>query len=416
MRRARLVLATALLVVGATASASGAGAIGGGPVHADRSFTVTGEAYPMESAPGSQQTTIEGRPAATKANVSNPPVDAFARAATADLGLAEAYVGQQGPSADADTAIKGGDNDVVIDQDGSHLEAHVDPSPKAAAIATGSAVNADPATSASIASNSTADGSGNRMVATAEAEIHDFRAGALLIGSGRFVARASIDGLPGGAEANGSIETSDAAFNGIPIIIGADGVRVDDSKVPDPMLQQATAAIQQAFSPGGYIDVRVVQPKVETSEDGTSARVYGGSVRVYLTNNDPAARYFFSYTLLGGSAEAVLGGVLSQPTPNRPEVTSAPTHSPVVFAAPPAAVPSVVDTVARPAAVEPALVFATGGERVALPAPWPGWPWALASIAAAWAIVGALHLHRLAATKHHLQLLADGLADRYLRG
>jgi len=413
--RARVALMMTLLVVVAAGSSSGAGAVVSGPVHVARSFTVAGEAYPMESAPGSQQTTIEGRPASTRATVSNPPVDAFARAAAADLGLAEAYVGQQGPSADADTATEGDDDDVVIDEGGSHLEAHVDPSPTATAIAVGSAAAGDPATSGSMSSASSADGSGATMVATAQAEIHDFRAGALVIGSGRFDARAAIDGLPGGAVASGSIQTSDATFGGIPIVIGADGVRVDESQVPDPMLRQATAAIQEAFSPGGYMDLRVVQPKVEVAADGTSARVYGGGVRVYMTNNDPAERYFFSYTLLGGSAETVLGGALAQPTPDRPEVIAAPAPPPMAFAgAPPAAPPAA--TAPAQLAVVPDLVFATGDEAVALPGVWPGWPWVLAAIVAGWTAIGALQLPPLARSKLRLHLLLDGLADRYLRG
>lgn len=416
MTRVRMVLVALLLVLVAATSSAGAGAAASGPVHAGRSFTVAGQAYPMESAPGSQQTTLEGRPASTRATVSNPPVDAFARAAAADLGLAEAYVGQQGPSTDADTATKGDDDDVVTDEDGTHLEAHVDPSPKARASATGSSAKGDPATSGSMSSASMADGSGPQMVATAEAEIHDFRAGALLIGSGRFEGRATINGLPGGAAASGSIKTSDATFGGVPIIIGADGVRVDESRVPDPMLRQATAAIQEAFSPGGYLDVRVVQPKVEVAKDGTSARVYGGGVRVYLTNNDPAERYFFSYTLLGGSAEAVLGGTLSQPTPDRAEVTSAPKPPPLGFAAAAPVTPPAAAGPSRPVASEPELVLATGDERVVLPGMWPGWPWALAAIAAAWTIAGALHLRRFAPTRRRVDLFIDGLADRYLRG
>lgn len=413
---AAMLLCAMLLALVAAGSASGAGAAASGPVHADRSFTVASEAYPMESAPGSQQTTIEGRPAATRANVSNPPVDAFARAAAADLGLAEAYVGQQGPSASADTATEGDPDDVVVDKGGSHMEAHVNPTPKATAIATGSAAKGDPATSGSMSSISTADGAGSRVVATAAAEIHDFRTGALVIGSGRFDALAAIDGLPGGGSANGSIQTSNATFGGIPIIIGADGVRVDDSQVPDPMLRQATAAIQQAFSPGGYMDVRVVQPKVEIAKDGSSARVYGGGVRVYLTNNDPADRYFFSYTLLGGSAEAVLGGVLSQPTPDRTELAVVPKPPALAFASPSPAAPPAVELPTRPAAVEPALVFASGGERVTLPGLWAGWPWVLALVSAGWVLVGVLHLPQFAGTKQRLDLLVDGLGDRYVRG
>lgn len=423
MTKARTAMAVmALLLVGVGPS-SRAAAVSGEPVHLGRAFTARAEAYPMESAPGTRDTEVPVRPAATRAVASNPPVDAFARAAAADLGLAEAYLGQQGPSADADTATEDGDDDVVVDDGSSHMEAHVDGSPRASANATGSAAGGDPGSSGTVASASAADGAGARLVASAEAEVHDLAIGLLILGSGRFEARAEIDGTPGGGRAEGFIRTSDATFAGIPITLGAEGVQVDESRVPDPLLRSATAAIQEAFAPGGYADIRVVQPTVEVAEDGTSARVYGGSVRLYLTNNDPAERYFFSYTLLGGTAEVVLGGALSQPTPDRlPTVVTVPAPPPAALDT--ATVPAVVSTptadsagsAGSPATPTPELAFVAGTERVSLRVPWPGWVWVLVLVAGAWATAGALRLPPLAPTKHRLDSLVNDVADRYLRG
>lgn len=421
MSKARLVVTVVGLLV-TLAGPSGHAAVGAGPpVHVARAFTVRAEAYPMESAPGTQDTEVAARPAATRAVASNPPVDAFARAAAADLGLAEAYVGRQGPSADADTATEGDDDDVVVDDGGSHMEVHVDPAPKASADATGSAAHGDPGRSGTVASASTADGSAARLVATAQAEFHDLAIGPFLLGSGRFEGRAEIDGTPGSGRAEGFIRTSDATFAGIPITLGADGVRVDERRVPDPLLGEATAAIQEAFAPGGFADIRVVQPKVEIAPDGTSARVYGGAVRLYFTNNDPVERYFFSYTLLAGTAEVVLGSALSQATPDRAPTTAAapsrPPNTPATTADPAVASTPIARPAGSPAAPSPELAVVTGTERVSLRTPWSAWAWVVVlPLALGWATAGALRLPPLATTKRRLDDVVDDLADRYLRG
>ncbi len=414
--RAALIAPLLLLATATVAPSRQAAAGPDGPVHVARSFTVLAEAYPTQSAPGTRETEIKVRSASTKAVASNPPVGAFARAAAADLGLAEAYVGGQGPSADADTANRGSDNDVVVDDDGSRMEAHVDLAPSASAIARNSSADGDPGGSGTVASASTANGAGRRMLATAVAEVNDFRAGLFVLGSGRFEGAASIDGTPGGGRATGLIRTSNASYDGIPITIGTEGVQVDESKVPDPMLRAATAAIQEAFSPGGYIDVRVVQPTVEVAPDGSAARVYGGGLHVFLTNNDPAERYFFSYTLLGGTAETILGGELSRPTPDRP-ITVAPPPPRVLFT-PPAIFqrPPARTAPATPTVVEPDLTFVVGTEQIGLRGLWRGWLWALVLVGLAWAAAGALRLPALAPTKQRLDRVIDDLAHRYVRG
>lgn len=418
MRRLRIALcgaAITLTTITLTAP-SGAALAASDPVHVARSFTVLAEAYPTQSAPGSQETEITVRPASTKAVASNPPVAAFARAIAADLGLAEAYLGSHGPAADADTATRGDEDDVVIDEGGSRMEAHVDQSPRAWSIARSNSADSEPGGSGTVASASSATAGGRRILAIAAAEVHDFRAGPFVLGSGRFDGTASIDGTPGGGRASGLIRTSDATYDGIPITIGADGVRVDESRIPDPMLQAATAAIQEAFSPGGFADVRVVQPSVEIAEDGTSARVSGGGIHLFFTNNDPKERYFVSYTLLGGTATATLGGVLSQPTPDRLDAVVRPR---VGRPAPPSSFSNPAPRpAATPAAVtpEPALTLASGSEQITLQSIWRGWILVLALVALGWTGAGALQLPALAPTRRRLDHLVGGLADRYLRG
>ncbi len=421
MRRVRLIGLSAGLVVAAVAAPGDATVRGGTPFHAARAFVGSAEAYPMQAAPGTQETEVSARPAATKAVASNPPADAFARAAAADLGLAEAYFGQQGPSANADTATAGQDHDVVVDESGSHLEAHADPAPVARASATGSATGPEPRTSGSVASASAADGSGERLVATVEAEVHDLALGALFIGSGRFDARVEVDGRPGGARGEGVVRTSDATFAGVPVTIGSDGIHVDEARVPAALVPTATAQVQEAFNRGGYADIRVVQPAVEVAEDGTSARVSGGGVHVFLTNNDPNERYFTGYTLLGGTARALLGGEVAIPTPDRDPGTvigpPAATPSRPVGGRPPS--PSAPVVGGEPGAASVAageLAYEEGAARVSLPVPWPGWVWLVVVLAALWIAAGALRVGPLRPARERLDAARDGFADRYLRG
>ena len=422
MRRALVVGAT-LVLAGAAGPTGQAQDPSQAPFHATRAFTAGAQAYPVESAPGTRETEVKVRQLATTAIASNPPPDAFARAATNDMGLAEAYVGQQGPSADADTATADGENDDVVDDGGNRLEAHVDVAPRARASAAGNAVGDDATSSGTGSSTSEADASGERLVATAQAEVNDVAVGLLVVGSGRFDARVESDGTPGGASASGLIRTSDATFADIPVTIGADGLSVDESRVPDAAVGPATAALQQAFSEGGYTDIRVVQPRVEVAEDGSSARVFGGGVFVFLTNNDPSERYFVSYTLLGGSAEVVFGGDIAVPAPGA--AVPVPATEPADTVAPDAASTTgdgeQAAPVTPPAAPGPAptaaeLAYDEGAERVSLPVPWPGWVWAVVVVALAWAVAGGLHLPFAAGAQRRLHDMTDAFADRYLRG
>jgi hypothetical protein len=384
------------------------------PVHVGRAFTVRAEAYPVESAPGTRETEVAVRQLSTVAQASNPPPDAFARATANDMGLAEAYVGQQGPSADADTATAGGQPDVVVEEGGSRLEAHVEPAPRARADAAGNTA------SGTGSSTSTADGAGEELVATATAEINDVVIGPLVIGSGRFDATATANGQPGGATASGVVRTSDATFADIPVTIGSDGLQLDESRVPDALVGPSTAALQQAFSEGGYADIRVVQPRVEVAEDGSSASVSGGGVYVFLTNNSPTERYFVSHTLLGGSVEVSFGGELAVPSaapaavPAEPATVDGPAAPAGASDPTPVAGPAAPPAAAPPAA--PDLAYDAAGRRVTLPVVWPGWIWFVVAIGIAWAAAGVLRLPFAAGARARLRHAGDGFADRYLRG
>lgn len=425
MRRA-LVAGVVLLLAGSVGPEGRAVAPSqAAPFHTGRAFTAAAEAYPVESAPGSRETEVKVRQLSTTVEASNPPPDAFARAATNDMGLAEAYVGQQGPSANADTATAGGENDDVVSDGGNHLEAHVDPAPSALATATGNLVGDDVTRSGTGSSASEADAAGEVLVATAEAEVNDLAIGLLVIGSGRFDARVEANGAPGGASGTGVVSTSDATFADIPVTIGTEGLQVDESRVPDALVGPTAAALQEAFSSGGYTDIRVVQPRVEVAEDGSSARVSGGGVFVFLTNNDPSERYFLSYTLLGGSASVAFGGELAVPTlaaepaaapPTPGEPADAGVGPPATGDGETAAPPGVP---AEPAAApDPAveLAYDEGAQRVSLRVPWPGWVWALVLVALAWAVAGMLRLPFARGPRDRLRALSDGFADRYLRG
>ena len=395
-----------------------------GPFFADRAFTVRAEAYPLEPAPGTQDTEVAVRPAATQAVTTNPPVAAFARAAASDLGLAEAYFGQQGPSAAADTATENDPEDVVKDENGVHLEAHVDESPHSLAIAVGNGGEAQGSPSGSFSSRSEAKGAGPSLIATVEAEANDVVIGPFVLGSGRFEAALSLDGTPDGAIGGGTITTSDATFAGVPIVIDEDGFTVDETRVPAPLVGQATDSIQEFFSPGGYADIRVVQPKVEIAEDGQSVRVSGGGVHVFFTNNDPKERYFAGFTMLGGDAMAALGSVLSQPTRTVTVVTRPPTTAP---APPTSAAPSPVTTsptpstsIAPPPTVDADLAtqisYDGGREVLDLRGIWPGLRWLVLAVFLLWAAVAVLQTPWLAGPRRSLAIRIDDFADRFTRG
>lgn len=414
------VLAVCLSVLAAASVLLGTGATRaqGASPHARDAFDLYADAYPVEPSAGLNSIGIPPRPTATRAKAANPPASAYARAAALDTGIAEAYVGKQGPDAEVDSTENGSPADRSYYQDGLALAAHADPSPKAGSSASGNRSGSAGLSSGSSASRSSADGTGDRLVALTEATVNDVSIGALRLGSGRFEATASVTGRPGEARAAGSIVTSDATLSGVPVIIDAAGVRADESRVPAPQLALAADAVRRALSQGGYSEVRTVQPSVVTAPDGSSASVSGGGVFVRLATGDPKNNYFATFTLLGGSATAAIGAPLGDGgfaagaavTGERlakpaPPVSRAPGGPP----APSAASRDGAGAASPFSGVEAAV-------RYRLVAPWDGWRWLVASalaIAIGWQ---SLRLGPLAPARRRIRDLADAASDRYLRG
>jgi hypothetical protein len=394
------------------------------PALLDRAFTIAAEAFPVEPAPGANQTTLGIRPVASRAGATNPPADAFGRAAATDFGLIEAYTGPQGPSAEADTASANGQREAHVEQGGMTLDAEASTEPRGHAAATGNSSTGTAYSTGASSSFATADGSTRPLLAVAAAEVNDVVSGPLFIGSARFDASVSLDGTPGGAVAHGRVTATDATVSGIPVILDESGVRVDDAAVPATQLPTLTEAVRMALNRGGYIDVRVVQPVVEVAPDGTRASVRGGGVRIHMGTNDPSSNYFLELNLVAGSASVLLGtfiegtgGGSGGAAPFAGSLPSGPVtrvgrldgFDAVVPAAPPApaaAAPSATGAPAQEA------VVATAASTYRLASRWPGWPWLLAALALVGAMAASLRANAMAPVRLRLILFAD----RYLRG
>jgi len=417
----RLTFAAALLV-GVSVPSPAQAQAQAGPL-LGRAFTIAADAFPAEPAPGANQTTLGIRPVATRAGATNPPAAAFGRASATDFGLIEAYIGPQGPTAEADTASANGRPDAHVSEGGMTLDAHASTAPLGRAFATGNGSSGAGFSMGSSSSLSIADGSGAALTATAMAEVHDVVSGPMVIGSARFDGSASVDGTRGGAVAQGRVTASDATVSGIPVVIDEEGLRVDQAAVPADQLPTLTEAVRAALNRGGYIDVRVVQPTGEVAEDGTKASVRGGGVRVRMTNNDPANNYFLEFNLVAGSASVLLGPVIGggpsgsgggAPVPVDPPAEQFVTRVLRVDGFDPTATrpvdPGLPPTPAPPAKIEPVTESAAASYRLA--SRWPGWPWLLALLAAFAAFAASLPFEPMAPVRLRLSLFAD----RYLRG
>lgn len=412
----RLALVAAAVAVGGLLSPGSARAAT--PAFGDMAFSVRAEAFPVEPSPGTQDTELAIRASSTRASVTNPPVGGYAQATAVDLGLAEGYFGSQGPTVSADTATEG-DDDVQTTEGGTHLVAHVDRSPVAWSTAEGNAVGDDTGGLGTVASRSSADGSGRRLVATAASEANNLVVGPLVIGSARYRAEAELDGTPDGARAFGVIEVSEATLAGVPVVLDHRGVSVDEERVPAPLVDEATGAVREILSPGGYMDVRVVQPRTEVADDGTFARASGGGIRVHLTSNDPTNNYFLTTTLLGGATEVFLGAELGVPTPDPLPVVAPDTHqagpTPPAPAAASSSSPGEAPRPDEPDREQLELARSGGEEVLGLESRWPA-AWLLLPLALAWIVAGALQLSPLTPARRRLSSATNRLADRYLRG
>jgi len=384
----------------------------------DRAFDLTAEAFPLDASPGRGSIGVSIRPDASHAAASNPPSAAHARAAATDLGLAEAYVGEQGPSAQADTDAAGTPPDAVFEQGGLRLTAHADASPRSAASADGSSSAAGALRVGELSSHAETDGSGDRLTAQAHARIAGIAIGPLTIGVASFDAVAAVDGQPGGATASARVAVTSATVAGVPVVIDDHGITVDTVTIPSTELTTATQVVHDALAQGGFLDVRVVQPRVDAAPEGTRVTIEGGGLQIHAASTDPQNPYFVDATLVGGSATVALGapiGTAAPPSDGSSSEAGAAVgtgRSPEGIAAAPAVTPN---------AARGQLVRASQDSSYKLTGAWRGWPWLLAAIAA---LVGGTAILRglvsrvpaAAPLAAGLRRRVDSFADRYLRG
>jgi hypothetical protein len=404
MKRLRLVAVAAALLV-----------LGGVPARAAtpaRGFTVSVAAFPVEPAPGLNQTSLGVRPAATRASLSNPPGSAYGRSAAYDLGTIELYTGPPPPDsvAECDTSTPNIPDASEAAPGGMHLVAKCNDRPGVEATAAGSSYGSGPLGVASMSSRSLADGGADVITGEAGVTVHGVGLGPLVVDTVTMHATARAGGTPGTAAAAGRVTASGATVNGTPVVIGADGVEVDRDRVPLDLVGPATAAVHDALAQGGYSDVRVVQPTTDARADGTAASVKGGGLMMFFNRNDPAQNYFIRMTFAGVDMTVDVGGPLGAPANDvatAPPATGA--RPGAVLGNSGAAPASSPEAVAPATGAVPARPLLTAGRRTYdLPDPWRGWL-VLVAIGAGALVGGWLTRRRL------LGWWAVN-ADRYLRG
>lgn len=406
MRRAIAVALGALVLT--TVAVAGVGPSPGGAPLTGRSFTIRADAFPVDPAPGLNQTSIGVRPAAAHVSLSNAPAAAYGRAASVDAGTAELYTGPPPPGsvAECDATATNLPRQATASPGGMALDARCDQRPSARTNAVGSGAGTS-------RSSAWGDGGGDALVAGATAEVHDAVAGEIRLGSATYAASVKANGVPGGASATGRVAVSDATVAGVPVVIGAGGITVDEREVPIELVPAAAAAVRAALSQGGYTDVRVVQPETIVARDGTRAEVRGGGVFFYGSSNDPRSNYFLRFTLVGGDALVALGGdagtAVAAPADTAPHL---PTPGSLNERArlPDADVQRTEGAAEETGApgTDERLAVATASARRTLPRPWRGWVWLLA---AAVALLAAG-----VAVRRRLAPWWTAIADRYVRG
>ena len=404
MKRLRAALALAAML-----------GLGGVPARAAtpaRAFTVSAAAFPVEPAPGLNQTSLGVRPAATRAALSNPPGTAYGRAAAYDLGTIELYTGP--PPADTvaecDTSTPNIPDTSQAAPAGMRLTATCDDRPGVEAMGAGTSYSSAGLGVASMSSRASADGGKDVVTAEAGVTVHGVGLGPLSIDTVTMRATAAAGGTPGSATATGRVSASGATVNGTPVVIGSDGIEVDRQRVPLDLVAPATAAVQEALGQGGYADVRVVQPVTEARADGTAASVRGGGVMLFFNRNDPAQNYFVRLTFAGVDLAVDVGGPLvPPPAPSGATTPPATPGSNAVLGSSGSAPTPAAGAVSAPPVTTPARPLLTAGRRTYdLPEPWQGWP-VLVAIGAGALVGGWLARRRL------LGWWAVN-ADRYLRG
>ena len=381
---------------------------------AHRAYDASALAVPLDPEAGSHGSPIPARLFTTRADVSNPPRAASARASRTDLGLLEQFVPEQalGPAADASTRDRNNGRNARTTDGSAVYTAHVDRSPFATSTATATEAGAGGVSMGNMKSTSTARLAGTRLVARADTEMSSLVLGPLTAGSASYHAVATTSGTNGGAHATGVVAVSDATVAGIPVVVTQDGVRVDSTKVPVSGLDQAAAAVASAFARSGYFDVRAVQPTARTAKNGSAAEVSGGGLQL-IGRSDPSQSYFVAATLLSGDVSvgagdslASLGGVTSSGpsfgTP--PPGSTTPGSSDTVGSALPGG--TVATATGQPPQVSP--LYTRSASDADLAHVWSGWPVLL------FVLLGVLAVCTV--WRRRLGQWANVLADRYVRG
>ena len=406
-----VVMTTAALLGAGLAPATAAPAA---PV-AHRAYDASALAVPINPEAGSHGSPIPARLFTTRADVSNPPRAASARAARTDLGLLEQFVPAQalGPAADASTRDRNNGHRSRTTDGSAVYTARADRSPFATATASATSTGASGLSVDGLRSTSTARQTGARLTATADVRMSGLVLGPLSAGAASYHAVATTDGRDGGAHATGRVTVDDATVAGVPVVVTQDGVRVDSTKVSVSALDQAARTVAAAFARSGYFDVRLVQPTSDRNRDGSAAAVSGGGLQL-VGRSDSDQTYFVTATLLSGdvsvaagSSLAALGGVGSGGPlvggGSKPAASS-PSSS---YAAGSSGSPS---SVGAPAAQAPEVspLYTSSASEVDLPGTWSGWP-VLLFVVVGLLVVGLVWRRRLNA-------LAGAMADRYVRG
>ena len=380
-----------------------------------RSFSLQAEGFPVDPAPGMNATSLGIRPLGTRASMSNAPADAYGRATTLDLGTIELYTGPPPPgnTAECDATRPNLPRTAEARPGGAVLNASCTRRPSVDVAARGEGPQSDQLRAASQSSRLTSDGGGSALVASADVVMTDIELGALHIGAARFRGQVSANGRAGGASATGVVDAADASVAGVPVVIGTGGVSVDKTRVPTDLVSSATEAVRAAMAQGGYSDVRVVQPRVTKARDGSSATVQGGGVLAYFSNNDPKNDYFLSFTLVGATLKAFVGGPLeSLPVVHGDAVAGAsPAPPPAIAGAGGTGLTDAGSAPAPPAdvAVPPARLEPLAGRAAYnLPRAWRG-GWVILFVAVG-VVAAAVVLRR------RLAPAWDEFATRFLRG
>ncbi len=339
----------------------------------------------------------------------NAPASAYGRSAVSDNGTLELYTGPPPPGsvAECDTTSTNLPREADVRPGSAHLTASCTPAPSATTTADGAFSDSSTLSSGSGSSSATGDGGSDAASGSTTADVSDFGQGPVHIGSAHYEATARSDGTPEGAAGSGLVTVNDATINGIPVIVGADGVHVDQTKVPAELVSSATSAVHDALGQGGYLDIRAAQPEVSIAADGSAVTVRGGGVFFEGQSNDPTQPYFVRQTLVGGSLTVAVGsdisgGTVAETPPPDPGVVITDGGTPTGRTA----VVQGGGEVAVPSAPVPELITQRTVHRTS---PFSlSWLWIVAVLAAL--TVAGVAFHRRA------EPWWDAIADRYVRG